>query len=91
MYNLNCIKKTLDNGMNVILIQKKGFVKSLFMCATGAGGMDLVQELDGKRVYHTSGCAHYLEHQMFRYKNQDVTELFASLQAQTNEIGRAHV
>ena len=84
MYNLNCIKKTLDNGMNVILIQKKGFVKSLFMCATGAGGMDLVQELDGKRVYHTSGCANYLEHQMFRYKNQDVTELFASLQAQTN-------
>lgn len=84
MYNVKQIEKTLKNGMKVVLLQKEGFQKSLFMCAAPCGGFDIDQICDGKKMTHATGCAHFLEHQMFRYNHQDVTEQFASMQAQTN-------
>lgn len=84
MYNMDCIQKQLDNGLNVILIHKEGFVKSLFLCATQAGGFDIEQRQDQEDIHYLTGCAHYLEHQMFRFQHKDVTELFAQMQAQTN-------
>ncbi|MGM9948346.1 EF-P 5-aminopentanol modification-associated protein YfmH [Floccifex sp.] len=84
MYNIKQMEKTLENGMKVVLIQKEGFKKSLFMCASPCGGFDIEQECNGKKIMHATGCAHFLEHQMFRYNHQDVTELFANMQAQTN-------
>lgn len=83
-YNMNILKKTLQNGMRVCLVQKKEYKKSVFMLSTPAGGMDVEQMVDGNEYTHRSGCAHYLEHQMFRLNGKDVTEEFARLQSQTN-------
>lgn len=73
-------ERVLSNGMKVILIHKPGYAKSLFMIGIPAGGMNIEES---ERIYKT-GCAHFLEHQMFRLNGQDVTPVLASLQAQTN-------
>ena len=83
-YNLTMKKKTLKNGMKVILVHKPEYVKSLFLCGFGTGGFNIREMVNGKLHTNRSGIAHFLEHQMFRYKGQDVTDLFAQMQAQTN-------
>ncbi|MCF0106489.1 MAG: insulinase family protein [Holdemanella sp.] len=83
-YNMNKIEKTCSNGLHVILVHKPEFKKSLFMCVTPAGGFDVMQDVNGQTVQYRSGCAHYLEHQMFRLNGEDVTQAFANMQAQTN-------
>lgn len=76
--------RVLDNGMQVILIQKKGFVKSLFMIGIPAGGNNITDQMEDQIVRHPRGCAHYLEHQMFRLNGEDVTYALARAQAKTN-------
>lgn len=76
--------RVLDNGMHVILIQKKGFVKSLFMIGIPAGGNNITDQMEDQIVRHPRGCAHYLEHQMFRLNGEDVTYALARAQAKTN-------
>lgn len=83
-YNMTIKEMTLENGLQVILVQKPGYYHSLCTLATGAGGFDLIQDFNQERIEHKTGCAHYLEHQMFRLHGQDVTNLFASMQASTN-------
>lgn len=84
VYNVEWNKKVLDNGLTVILVHKPEYQRSLFMLATSAGGFDICQKVNGDIVRHRSGCAHYLEHQMFRLDGKDVAEQFAAMQAQTN-------
>lgn len=74
----------LDNGMRLILLEKPGFHRSLFMMVIPAGALNIQEETDGNRVVHPSGVAHYLEHQMFQLNGEDVTGAFAAMQAQTN-------
>lgn len=76
-YNFEVYEKTLDNGLNCTIVHKPGFCQSFFMCATKAGGLDQVQFVDGDAIEHPSGCAHFLEHQMFRFQDQDITQRFA--------------
>lgn len=84
VYNVEWNKKVLDNGLTVILVHKPDYQRSLFMLATSAGGFDICQRVNGETVRHRSGCAHYLEHQMFRLDGKDVAEQFAAMQSQTN-------
>ena len=83
-YNLDVQTKRLENGMRVVLIHKPDYVKSLFLCGFGVGGFNIQEDVDGKLHSNRSGIAHFLEHQMFRYQGEDVTNLFAQMQAQTN-------
>ena len=83
-YNANLISKTLSNGMRVFLIHKPDYVKSLFLCGFGVGGFNIKEDVNGVVHENRSGIAHFLEHQMFRYQSEDVTNLFAQMQAQTN-------
>lgn len=83
-YNLNIRKERLENGLQVILVHKPDYHKSLFLLGTGVGGFDMVQKVDGELLHHKSGIAHYLEHQMFYLDGQDVSELFANLQCMSN-------
>lgn len=83
-YNFTITKKKLENGLTVILIHKPEYVKSFFMLSAPVGGADIVQSVNGKRVVRRSGLAHYMEHQMFRYNGQDVSELFARMQCTCN-------
>lgn len=74
----------LKNGLKVILIQKEGFSKSLFMIGVPAGGTNQIDLVDQKTIKHRSGCAHFLEHQMFRLNGEDVTYPLAQVQAKCN-------
>lgn len=74
----------LKNGLKVILIQKEEFSKSLFMMGIPAGGTNQIDLVDGQTIKHRSGCAHFLEHQMFRLNGEDVTYALAQAQAKCN-------
>lgn len=77
-------ERTLKNGMKVVIVHKPDYVKSLFMLGIPAGGTSLYYEQNGQVSRFPSGCAHFLEHQMFRLHGEDVTPLLASMQAQSN-------
>lgn len=83
-YNLDLTKETLPNGLQVLLVHKPDYQRSLFLLGTKVGGFDIDQNVDGTLVHHKSGLAHYLEHQMFYLDGEDVSELFAGLQCLTN-------
>lgn len=76
--------KTMPNGMKVILIHKEGFSRSIFMIGIPAGGTNITDNINGEIVRHPMGCAHYLEHQMFRLNGEDVTYPLARARAKTN-------
>lgn len=77
-------KKTLKNGATVILIRKPDYVQSFFLCGFGTGGFNVRERIAGETIQNRTGCAHFLEHQMFHYHDEDVSDLFAKMQAQTN-------
>lgn len=83
-YNLDLTKETLPNGLQVLLVHKPSYQRSLFLLGAKVGGFDIDQNVDGTFVHHKSGLAHYLEHQMFYLDGEDVSELFAGLQCSTN-------
>ena len=83
-YNLDVKKETLSNGLQVILVHKPDYQKSLFLLGAKVGGFDIDQRVDGQVIRHKSGIAHYLEHQMFYLDGEDVSDLFANLQCSTN-------
>lgn len=77
-------ERILENGLKVVLIHKPDFARSLFMFGIPAGGCSIREEVNGQVVEHPFGCAHFLEHQMFRLNGQDVTYALADVQAKTN-------
>lgn len=83
---LQMLKKTCANGLRVILVRKPDYQKSLFMMGINAGGLNQKETQDGKLVCHPTGCAHYLEHQMFRLNGEDVTQALAEEGAYTNAM-----
>lgn len=77
--------KTLDNGLKVILWEKKDFNKSYFMMATPLGGLDLNQiDEAGNEYAFPAGIAHFLEHKMFENEECDVMDLFSQMGANVN-------
>ena len=60
-------KEILDNGMEVIIIPKKGFKKKYAIWATHFGSIDndFIVPKTQKRVQIPDGVAHFLEHKMF--------------------------
>lgn len=76
---------TLENGLKVILWEKKDYAKSFFMMASPLGALDLEQvDENGKSYSFPSGIAHFLEHKMFEKQNQDVMEEFTAMGASCN-------
>ncbi len=56
---------TLDNGLPICVIPRKGFERKYALFATRYGGMDMRFEKDGQWLDTPAGIAHYLEHKMF--------------------------
>ncbi len=76
---------TLDNGLHVILWEKKDFKNSYFVLGTPFGGLDVKQiTKDNKVVTFPAGIAHFLEHKMFEAKEQDVMDAFSAMGANVN-------
>jgi predicted Zn-dependent peptidase len=81
---MKTLRKRLACGARLELVQRPGYVRSVFLAGFGVGGMNIEEFQDGQFVRYPAGCAHYLEHQMFNYQGQDVTERFAAMRTQSN-------
>lgn len=67
-----CIfEDTLENGLRLRVIPKKGFSSFYAAAAVDYGGSHRRFELDGKMLDTPAGVAHFLEHKMFDMPNGD--------------------
>ena len=58
-------RRTLGNGLEVIVVSKPRHAKRYAFFATRYGGMDMRFRLSGAWQDTPAGIAHYLEHKMF--------------------------
>ena len=63
--------KTLENGLNVIIIPKKNTLKKYVMWGTNFGSIDNHFKIkqDNEEVQIPDGVAHFLEHKLFEQEN----------------------
>ena len=77
-------RETLENGLTVLVVPKKGFTKRLAYFVTDFGSIHTDFTLDGKEYHAPAGVAHYLEHKLFDLPGRDVSAEFAALGAMAN-------
>ncbi len=75
----------LSNGLNIAIIEKKGFKTSSFFLAFPYGSLDVYQEDNEKKHSNSLGIAHFLEHKLFENNNGiDIMGAFNELGASVN-------
>lgn len=79
-----CIKKVLDNGLTVLVLEKKDFSSAYAIFGTRFGSIDSVFSLDGERITLPDGIAHFLEHKMFENEEGDAFTLYSKTGASAN-------
>ena len=75
---------TLDNGLPVCIVPKKGFSRKYALFATRYGGMDMRFRLNGQWLDTPAGIAHYLEHKMFDTEEGNALQELAKNGAEPN-------
>ena len=76
--------KTLENGLTVALVPRKGFTRKIAYFVTDFGSIHTDFVLDGKNYQMPAGVAHFLEHKLFELPDRDVTAEFAALGGNVN-------
>ncbi len=78
--------ETLDNGLQVYVLPKKGFNKTFATFTTRYGSIDntFIPLNDTEMQTVPDGIAHFLEHKMFEKKDGDVFQLFSKQGASAN-------
>lgn len=84
IFNETAYHFVTESGLNTYLIHRPGFKQSSAVYGTPFGALNLVQNIDGERVEHKSGLAHFLEHKLFEDDAVDVLSLFAEMGASGN-------
>ena len=78
-------REVLDNGLEVIVLPKKGFNKTYATFSTKYGSIDNNFAVGGEQpVKVPDGIAHFLEHKMFEEPTGDIFAKFASQGASAN-------
>lgn len=78
-------QETLENGLTVTVVPRKGFTKRLAYFVTDFGSIHTDFSLDGQEYHVPAGVAHYLEHKLFDLPgDRDVSAEFAQMGAITN-------
>ena len=78
-------RETLSNGLDVIVVPKKGFSRKIAYFLTDFGAIHTEFEFEGKHHRVPAGVAHFLEHKLFDMPGgRDVTAEFAARGANTN-------
>lgn len=80
----NVYQETLDNGLEVFIIQKAGYNKKFVTYTSKYGSIDNHFRVNGKEYQVPDGIAHFLEHKMFEKEDGDVFDLFAKGGANAN-------
>ncbi len=75
---------TMDNGLPVCIVPKKGFSRKYALFATRYGGMDMRFRLNGQWLDTPAGIAHYLEHKMFDTEDGNALQELAMNGAEPN-------
>ena len=76
---------SLDNGLELIVIPKKGFINYYCGLQVGFGSKYKTFEINGNRYNIPQGVAHFIEHRLFiKENNHDVTIDFASCELECN-------
>ena len=75
---------TLENGLPVCIVPKKGFSRKYALFATRYGGMDMRFRLNGQWLDTPAGIAHYLEHKMFDTEDGNALQELAMNGAEPN-------
>lgn len=79
--------KTLDNGLNVYIINKAGYEEKCAFYGTKFGSFqtgDYLIDSNGEKHLVLGGIAHFLEHRLFDYYKGNVMDLYDELGAYTN-------
>ena len=76
--------KTLENGLTVALVPRKGFTRKIAYFVTDFCSIHTDFMLDGKNYQMPAGVAHFLEHKLFELPDRDVTAEFAALGGNVN-------
>mgnify|MGYP003300313767 CR=1 FL=1 len=76
--------RKLENGLQVVVVPRKGFQKKLAYFVTDFGSVHTDFSLEGEEHHVSAGIAHFLEHKMFELPDKDVSGLFAELGANVN-------
>ena len=78
-------RETLENGLTVAVVPRKGFTKSLAYFVTDYGAIHRDFQFCGETYHAPAGVAHYLEHKLFDMPgDRDVSAEFAAMGAMTN-------
>lgn len=78
--------ETLDNGLQVVILPKRGYSKTYVTFTTKYGSIDRTFKPHGKDEFITvpDGIAHFLEHKMFEKEDGDVFQKFSLNGASAN-------
>lgn len=78
--------ETLDNGLKVVILPKRGYSKTFVTFTTKYGSIDRTFKPYGKDEFITvpDGIAHFLEHKMFEKEDGDVFQKFGLNGASAN-------
>ena len=78
-------RQVLPNGLNVAVVKRRGFARSIAYFVTNFGSIHTEFLLEGQTHSTPAGIAHYLEHKMFDLPGgRDVAAEFAALGASVN-------
>ena len=78
-------RETLSNGLDVIVVPRKGFSRKIAYFVTDFGAIHTEFDFEGQRHRVPAGVAHFLEHKLFDMPGgRDVTAEFAARGASTN-------
>lgn len=75
---------TLENGLAIYVMPKKGYYKSVAVFATNYGGSDMRFKLGGTWHDTPAGIAHFLEHKMFDMKDGNALTMLSANGASPN-------
>ena len=77
-------RETLPNGLDVILLPRKGFTRKIAYFVSDFGSIHTDFFFEGKEHHVPAGVAHFLEHKLFDLPGRDVSAEFAAQGAHTN-------
>ena len=77
-------KKVLDNGFEIYVLPKKGYMKTHAFFSTEYGSLYNKFQKNGKTYNMPLGIAHFLEHKIFDEDNDSIFDRFGELGATVN-------
>ena len=80
----------LDNGLEVVIFNKKEFLTTACAFATSYGALDTDEVLDGKEYHFHPGVAHFLEHKLFESEDKNIFEEFSNMGCNVNAFTSYH-